>query len=170
MILSSSGLARSRDKSKPFYFHYHNAYGHKTWQDCDLSWAAFTDKVSWSYNYVVWWDSMTNGKHYIFTSKMSVATKLDRIVTYLKWLLSIKSHYHIITCSCEITWQTTIITKFADPPYWEFSKSGKPIPNSEFLDTAGRRIRRRRKRRTQATASRYAFHTNAIIYFTFHNL
>ena len=29
-------LARSRDKLKPLYLYYYNAYGHKTWQNVDL--------------------------------------------------------------------------------------------------------------------------------------
>ena len=39
------------------------------------------------------------------------------------------------------------------------SKSGMPIYNSEFPDTAGRKTRRKR---TQAIAKRYASHANAI--------
>ena len=38
-------------------------------------------------------------------------------------------------------------------------KSGIPIYNSEVLDTADRKVRRRR---TRAVAKRFAFHTNAI--------
>ena len=38
-------------------------------------------------------------------------------------------------------------------------KSGIPIYNSEVLDTADRKARRRR---TRAVAKRFAFHTNAI--------
>ena len=41
-----------------------------------------------------------------------------------------------------------------------FLKSGIPIYNSEVPDTAGRNTRRRR-RRTQAIAKRYASHANA---------
>ena len=45
-----------------------------------------------------------------------------------------------------------------------FWKSGKPIYNSEVPDTAGRKMRRkRRRRRTQGIAKRYAFHANAQI-------
>ena len=43
-----------------------------------------------------------------------------------------------------------------------FLKSGIPIYNSEVLDTTGRKTKRRRRRKTQATARlrRYAFHAN----------
>ena len=32
-----TGLARSRDRLKPLYLHYHSVYGHQTWQVGDLS-------------------------------------------------------------------------------------------------------------------------------------
>ena len=38
-----------------------------------------------------------------------MATKWDRMITYLEWLLTIKSNEHIITWSCKITWQNKII-------------------------------------------------------------
>ena len=41
---------------------------------------------------------------------MLMATKRGRVMTYLGWLLPIRSHDHIITWSCNITWQTKIIT------------------------------------------------------------
>ena len=37
ITLESCGLARSRNKPKPLYLQYHNAYGHKTSQEGDLS-------------------------------------------------------------------------------------------------------------------------------------
>ena len=42
-----------------------------------------------------------------------------------------------------------------------FLKSGTPIYNSEVLDTAGRKMRRRRRRRTQVIPNRYTFYANA---------
>ena len=39
--LWSRCLARLRHKLKPFYLHYHSAYGHQTWQDSNLhGWAS----------------------------------------------------------------------------------------------------------------------------------
>ena len=55
-------------------------------------------------------DYMTNENHYISTIAMRMATKVDRMVTYLEELLPIKSHDPLITCSCKITWQTIIIS------------------------------------------------------------
>ena len=40
---------------------------------------------------------------------MPMAKTLGMMLTYLLWLLPMKSHDHIITCSHEITWQTKII-------------------------------------------------------------
>ena len=40
---------------------------------------------------------------------MPMTTKLGMLVTYLEQLLSVKSHDHIITWFCKITWQTKII-------------------------------------------------------------
>ena len=46
MTLQSRGLARSRDKLKPLYLHYHNAYDHKTWHGGDLPRVASTHKAT----------------------------------------------------------------------------------------------------------------------------
>ena len=79
-------------QTKTIYLHYHNAYGQKAWQDGVLPWATSTHKVTWPYNHVVLQDHVTNWKH-IF-STMSMATKPGRIVTYLEWVLPIKSRDH----------------------------------------------------------------------------
>ena len=47
--------------------------------------------------------------HYISTTATFMATKPGRMMSYLEWLLLIKSHDHIITWSCKITRQTKII-------------------------------------------------------------
>ena len=46
---------------------------------------------------------MTNKNHDISITKVPVATKLDRIMTFLDVLLGIKSHGPLITWPCEIT-------------------------------------------------------------------
>ena len=51
-------------------------------------------------------DHVTNYNHYICTTTISMASKLDRMVTYLDCLLSVKSNGSIITWFFEITWQT----------------------------------------------------------------
>ena len=60
MTLWLRGLLRSRDKLKSLYLHYHNFYGHKTWQDGRLLWAASTLNVTWPYNQVILWDHVAN--------------------------------------------------------------------------------------------------------------
>ena len=48
-----------------------------------------------------------------------------------------------------------------------FLKSEIPIYNSELLDTADRKTRRRKRRGTQAIPKRYAFHAKAITVLNF---
>ena len=36
MNVLSRGLAKLRDKLKPLYVHYQSAFGHQTWQNCNL--------------------------------------------------------------------------------------------------------------------------------------
>ena len=64
MTLWSCGLARSCDKLKPLCLHYHIAFGHQTWQDGDLFWAAFTHQP---FGQRVLQDQMTNQSHSIST-------------------------------------------------------------------------------------------------------
>ena len=70
---------------------------------------AFTHKVTWPCNHVILRDHVTNWKHYIPTTTMLMATKVWRMVTNFKRLLSIKPHDHALTWFCEITWKTKII-------------------------------------------------------------
>ena len=53
---------------------------------------------------------VTNKNHYISSTKVSMATKLDRMVTYFERLLTIKSFYALITWSCKVTWQKIFIS------------------------------------------------------------
>ena len=54
---------------------------------------------------------VTNKNHYISSTKVPMATKLDRMVTYFERLLTIKSFYALITWSCKVTWQKIFITR-----------------------------------------------------------
>ena len=72
-------------------------------------WLPFTHKVIWPYNHLVLWDQVTNWKHYISATTISMDTKLGRMMNYLEWHLPISSHDHIITCSCKITWPAKVI-------------------------------------------------------------
>ena len=55
---------------------------------------------------------------------MLMATKRGRMMTSLEWPLPIKSHDHIITWSCKITWQTKIITNPLTQRLWLSSLAG----------------------------------------------
>ena len=48
---------------------------------------------------------MTNWNRYISTTTTPIATKLGRVVTYVKGILPKKSHCSWVTYFCEITWQ-----------------------------------------------------------------
>ena len=64
-----------------------------------------TYKVTQLPDYVVLQSHGTNRIHYIFTTRLPLATKLDRMVAHLDGLLPIKFHYPLLTWSCDITWQ-----------------------------------------------------------------
>ena len=58
---------------------------------------------------------MTNVNYYIFNTKVPMATKLGRMITYLDWPLPIKSHNPLITWPSKITQQTiTIISALSE--------------------------------------------------------
>ena len=62
-------------------------------------------KVTQLPDYVILQSHATNRNHYIFTTRVPLATKLDRMVAHLDGLLSIKFHYPLLPWSCDITWQ-----------------------------------------------------------------
>ena len=53
-------LARSRDKLKPVYLHYHSNYDHQIWQGNDLPWADFTHKVAQPFVHMVLLEHMAD--------------------------------------------------------------------------------------------------------------
>ena len=89
MALWSRVVARSRDKLKPWYLHYCNDYGQKTWYDTDFPWVDSTHKITWTYNHVVWQDRVTNQNHYASPATMS--NRLGRMGVYYQRLPSVKS-------------------------------------------------------------------------------
>ena len=54
---------------------------------------------------MVFWDHVTNQKHFIFTSTMPETTKSSRVVSKGEGIPTIKSHDHLKEWLCEITWQ-----------------------------------------------------------------
>ena len=78
-------------------------YGHKTWQDSNLPQFPLTHKVKWPYDHLVLRYHVTMEKH-ISTATMLMTTKLGKMITYLEWLIPIKSHNCIITWNRKIKW------------------------------------------------------------------
>ena len=81
--IKSHGLARSRDKQKPLYLRYQNTYDHQTWQVDNLPWEAPTNRVTRLFDHMVLQDHVTNKNHYIYTTRVFMATKLGRLITFL---------------------------------------------------------------------------------------
>ena len=116
MTIWSRDLSRSRDKLKPLYFHYHIAYGHRTWWDGNISWMDPNHKVTQHSVHFVLQSHVRNKNHYISSTRVPMATKRGTMVAYFERLLTIKSFYALITWFCKVTWQTKIII-YPQPDY-----------------------------------------------------
>ena len=89
-----------------------------TWS-CDITWQAKTiisslSQCLWSRNaqcpdHVVLQSHLTNENHYTSTTRVSMATKLSRMVAHLDGLLPIKSHDSLIMWSFKIMWPAKTI-------------------------------------------------------------
>ena len=107
MTLSSRGLARSRDKLKPWYIHYHRAYEYQAWQDGNLKWPASIHKVIGPFAHLVLlitWQTkaiMCLLPQYLWSPKLAV------VVTYHEKSPLIKLHGPSIMWFCEVTRQIT---------------------------------------------------------------
>ena len=108
------GLARSCNKLKSLYFHYHNIYSQKNCRDDDFSLVASTYKVRWPYNHMVLLDHVTNLNILFALSQYLRPQQLADWWLYLEQHLAIKSYGRVIIWSCKITWQTKI-TKYPLP-------------------------------------------------------
>ena len=76
---------------KTLYLHYHNTFRHQNCRGGVLKWVAPTHNVTWPFHHMVLRDNVTNWKHYIFTTRVPMAIKLGRMVTYRNDLRSKKS-------------------------------------------------------------------------------
>ena len=104
---------------KTLYLDFHIDYGYQTWLGGDLPWETPTHKVTWPFDHVVLQDHLINESHYISIIRVYMATKLDRIVTYLDGLLLLYTSDSLITCSCYITWQIkniSLLPQYLWPP------------------------------------------------------
>ena len=100
---------------KTLQLHYLNAYVHQDWQCGHLTWGAFIHKVIWPSHHMVFRDHVKAKSYYIFTTRVPIAIKLGKMVTYLEGLLPIKSHGPFITWSWEITWKKKHISTTTVP-------------------------------------------------------
>ena len=104
-MLTYLGLTRSQGKLKSLYHHYYHAFDHEILQGGGLLWGALNHKHTWTFVHMALQDHMANLNHYTSTTAMLMATKPDRIVTYLEWHQPLKLHGPSVTWSCKITWQ-----------------------------------------------------------------
>ena len=72
------------------------------------SWCAPAHKVIWPFDFVDLRDHVATWNYYMFTTIVSLATKLGKLVTYHVELASMLL-YPLVAWSCEITWQTKTI-------------------------------------------------------------
>ena len=122
MTISSRRLVRSRENLKSLYFHYHSAYGHQALQVGNLLWEASTHNVNlWSCGLA---RSPEKLKPLLSTTTISMTIKRGRMVTYLDYLLPIKSNDHIIMLCCVIMWQTKNIISPLPQCLWPQNLAG----------------------------------------------
>ena len=88
------------------------------------------------------WGHVTNKNHYTSTTTVPMATKLIRMVTYLKGLLHKKSNESLFTRSYKITWQTENMSPLLHSAYghwfWQvgdLSQGTLPVKSHAFWVT-----------------------------------
>ena len=80
-----------RQETKLIYLHYHSAHGHQNWKDSCLPCGAPNHKVIYYFDNMVLQCHVTNWNHHISPTRVLVATKIGRMITYLDGLLHVKS-------------------------------------------------------------------------------
>ena len=95
-------LARSHEKQKLSYLYYQIACGRQVWQEGNLPWWAPTQM---SHDPLIKWSCEITQKIKTIISWLSQCLwpPIGRIVTYLKWLLTIRSFNALLTVSCKVT-------------------------------------------------------------------
>ena len=88
----------SRDKLKHLYMHFHNTYGHQTWQGDNLPLENPTYLVRWPFDNVATWQIQ---EIYICSSAILMATKIGRVVACGGGTPTSKSRALLITWSRE---------------------------------------------------------------------
>ena len=112
------GLARSLDMLKGLYLHHDIACDHQTFLGGNLPWGLQTIKscntfITWTFK--VTWETKT----IISTTRVPVATKLERMVTYLEGLLTTESLFTLVTWSYKFAFLTkAIISRLQKRQTW----------------------------------------------------
>ena len=92
----------SHNKIKLLHISYRSVYGHQTCWNDNILWQASNHKVIQNFNHVVLGGQVTNKSHYISITRVSIAAKLDRMMSFLYWLLHIMSNHSLVTWPYEI--------------------------------------------------------------------
>ena len=110
----SWGLARSHDKLKPLYLHYHSIHGLYTWQDNHLPWEASinsqcrTQSFFWAY-----WTKLKGIKKGTEGPPSWCGVLSEKMLHF--WVPTLAKlrvsypHDHLIRWSCKNMWQSTTI-------------------------------------------------------------
>ena len=110
MTLWFHDVARSRERLKPLYLHYHSVYGHQIWWDGNLPLGALNHKAVQRSNHVVLQGHVTKK---IIISLLLGCLRSQNLagwaLSYLDELRPKKSHDSVTTWCCEITKQTKTI-------------------------------------------------------------
>ena len=94
----------SREILHLLYLYCSKAYGHQIWQGGDLLWETSTYKVTQLFEHVVTWGYVVN-LNITSTTRMPMATKPCRFVTFSEEPPSTKSENSVTRWSCKVTWQ-----------------------------------------------------------------
>ena len=92
----------SHDKIKLLHISYRSVCEHQTCWNDNILWQASNHKVIQNFNHVVLEGQMANKSHYISITRVSIAAKLDRMMSFLYWPLHIMSNHSLVTWPHEI--------------------------------------------------------------------
>ena len=125
---------KSSDKSKRFYLHYHNGYGHKIYHGRDIIWRVSTHKFTWPLFEVVLWGHVTKWIQYISIYRWPKDTKLSKVLTYHERLSSLKKHDPLTKWP---TWghMTTLKNNFFTFTRLIATKLGRVLPHRKRFST-----------------------------------
>ena len=85
----------SCDNRKTLYMHFCNTYSYQTWESVNLQWGTPPSK---SRELLIMWSRGKWKKTYIYTSTISMASRLGRVATYSRKTSLTKSRDLLIAC------------------------------------------------------------------------